>query len=258
MPFTQLLLLKIPSFLLGLLIVGGATLFSTLGLLVVRHFIPYHRLKSHHDVAGAIYGTLGVMYAVLLGFSVIVVWQGFDKSSTNVQMEANCLEDLYRDSQAYQQEFKDQVRGLLTEYVNIIVNEEWSMLSRGQESPRAKEALLKLWAAYSHYAPASVTEQIFLKESVRKLNEAGELRAIRLMDSKTGVHSLLWLVLIAGGVVTISFVFLFGSENLNAQIIMTALLTTTIALILFTILSLDFPFTGDLSISVEPFKQLLR
>jgi len=72
-----------------------------------------------------------------------------------------------------------------------------------------------------------------------------------------GIHPLLWFVLIGGALATISFTFLFGAENLKAQIIMVVLLSAVISLILFTIMSLDFPFTGAVSISPEPFKWIL-
>ncbi len=257
MPFSQFLLLKVPSFLLCFIVVGGVTLLSVVGLLAVRSLVPYSRLKVHNDVAAAIYGTLGMMYAVLVGFVVVIVWEGFDRSSLNVEKEANCLVDLYRDAQAFPPALRQQVRSIAREYAKVVTDKEWDMLKKGQESPGAAEELNKMWVLYSGYQPETVTERVFFEESVRKLNEIGELRAVRLSDAKTGIHPLLWFVLIVGGISTIVFVFLFGSENLAAQLVMTVLLGVLISLILFTILSLDFPFTGDISISAQPFKQVL-
>ena len=77
------------------------------------------------------------------------------------------------------------------------------------------------------------------------------------MDSKIGLEPLIWFVLITGGFSTIFFTFLFGAENKKIQIIMAILLSVTISLILFTIMEMDFPFTGDIAISPEPFKMLL-
>ena len=76
MPLNQWLLFYIPSTPLAILLIGlflGITIGS---LFLVRRFIPFHRLKSHNDVAGFIFSTIGVIYAVLLAFMVIVsqVW----------------------------------------------------------------------------------------------------------------------------------------------------------------------------------------
>lgn len=254
MPFTQLMLLKVPTVILGIIIIGSAVILSVGGLFIVRLFVPHARLKIHNDVAGPIFATLGVVYAVLLAFIVVITWQNFDRSKTNVQSEANCLMDLYRDSEALSQNFKEAVRPLLREYGAVVINEEWPAMAKGGSSPYIVEIEKRIWKIYGEYLIENKTDFIFLQESVRKLNELGEYRDLRIMDSKTGVHPILWLVLIAGGVATITFTSFFGTENMKAQIIMTVLLSVIIALILFTIFVLDFPFTGDITISPEPFK----
>ena len=257
MPITQQLLLKIPSLILGLIVVGGFTAFSIAGLLIVRHFIPHGRLKAHHDVADPILGALGAIYAVLLAFVVVTVWQNFDKSNSGVQLEANYLADIYRDAEAFSPDFKQKVDILLREYRQAVVDDEWKTMERGQMSPKVEKLMRGIWSLYTTYQPRNPTEQSFFDESVRKLNSFRELRRQRIMDSRTGIHPLLWFVLIGGALATISFTFLFGAENLKAQIIMVVLLSAVISLILFTIMSLDFPFTGAVSISPEPFKWIL-
>ncbi len=257
MPLAQQLLLNIPAFILGVIIIGGAIALSITGLLVVRHFIPHNKLKLHHDVADPILGALGAVYAVLLAFVVIAVWQSFDKSNSNVQLEANYMADIYRDAEAFSPDFRPKVQALLQEYRQAVVNYEWKTMARGEMSTEVEGLMRKIWSLYTTYQPKNSTEQSFFDESVRKLNSFRELRRQRIMDSKTGINPLLWFVLIAGALAIISFTFLFGTENLKAQIVMGVLLSAIISLILFTILSLDFPFTGSVTISPAPFKQIL-
>lgn len=257
MSFSQKLVLNVPPSILGLSIVAIAVIISIGGLLIVRRLIPHQRLKLHNDVAGFIFGTLGVVYAVLLAFTVIIVWENYDKASENVEMEANCLGDLYCDAEAFPDVFKKDVQSLLYKYGEAVVDEEWKTISRGEISPHVQEILKNIWAQYKGYLPKNATEEIFLSESVRKLNRMGELRRLRLMGSRASVRPLLWFVLIIGGVVTIAFTFFFGTENLKAQIVMTTLLTIVISLILFTVLEFDYPFTGNVSVSPDPFLDLL-
>ncbi len=257
MPVMQQLLLKIPSSILCLIVVGGGAVFSIAGVLTVRHFIPYSRLKTHHDVADPILGALAAVYAVLLAFVVITVWQNFDKSNAGVQLEANYLADIYRDSEAFSPDFHQKAGDLLLEYRQAVIDYEWKTMARGEMSLEAERLMRKIWTLYTTYQTKTPTEQSFFDESVRKLNSFRELRRQRLMDSRTGLEPLLWLVLIIGGLSTISFTFFFGVENLKVQIIMTVLLSVTISLILFTIMEMDFPFTGDIAISPEPFKMIL-
>ena len=251
MPIMQQLLYRIPSLLLGLMVVGGAVAFSILGLLIVRRFISHHKLRTHHDVADPILGAIAAIYAVLIAFVVVTVWQGFDKSNANV------LADVYRDSEAFAPDFHQKVGDVLREYRQAIIDLEWKTLARGEMSPEVETLMRKLWALYVVYQPRTPTEQSFFDESVRKLNLLRELRRQRIMDSRTGIEPLLWFVLFAGGFSTIAFTFFFGAENLRAQLGMVTLLAITIALILFTIMSLDYPFTGSISISPKPFQHLL-
>ena len=65
------------------------------------------------------------------------------------------------------------------------------------------------------------------------------------------------MILLAGAVVTVVFTFFFGSDNHKAQILMTSLLTALIALIIYTILMLDFPFTGSVRIEPKTFMQVI-
>ncbi|TAM42429.1 DUF4239 domain-containing protein [bacterium] len=257
MPINQQLLLKFPSFILGLLVIGGLVTISIIGLLIVRHFISPGRLKAHHDVADPILGAVAAIYAILLAFVLVNVWQNFDKSNADVQLEANYLADIYRDSEALPADFHQKVGDLLREYRQAVVDYEWKTMARGEMSPEVERLMRKIWRLYTSYRSKTSTEQSFFDESVRKLNLLQELRRQRLMDSKTGLEPLLWLVLIAGGLSTIFFTFFFGAENIKAQVAMVTILAITISIILFTILSLDFPFTGSISISPVTFKQVL-
>ncbi|MDP3790606.1 MAG: DUF4239 domain-containing protein [Candidatus Omnitrophota bacterium] len=256
MPFMQSVLFTIPTPVLCLLIVGGSVAISVGALLVVRSFVPHHRLKQHNDVTGSVFATVGVLYAVLLAFVVIAVWQDFDKAIINVQREANCLVDLYRDAEAFSPDFRSQVRGLLKDYANAVTGEEWKSMERGQPSMRVTEIVKNVWLLYSSYMPKNITEQTFFEESVRKLNELGESRRMRIMSSRSGVHPVLWFVLAVGGIVTMIFISFFGAENLRAQIIMAFLLAMLVGLILFTIAVMDYPFTGGVSVSSEVFKSM--
>ena len=258
MPVTQWLILNVPTWILGVLVLGIVTLISVAGFFAVRPFLPHHtKLRAHHDVAGPILGVVGVLYAVLLAFVMVTVWQSMDATDAHVQTEANYLADIYRDAEAFAPEFRASVAKVAGEYRQAVVDEEWKTMAEGKMSPKVEVIVNRLWALYTTYEPKTSKEQSFFDESVRKLNSFRELRRQRLMDSQAGLHPLLWFVLIAGMVATVSLTFLFGMEDVKAQVAMIVILALSIALILFTILLLDFPFTGDISISSEPFRQLI-
>ncbi len=48
-----------------------------LGPALVRRYVALDRLTANNEIAGFKYAVLGVLYAVLLAFAIIVVWQKF-------------------------------------------------------------------------------------------------------------------------------------------------------------------------------------
>lgn len=258
MPIMQKIMLVCPFFSLGLIIVAVSVILSIAGLLIVKRYISHQKLKTHNDIAGAIFQTLGVAYTVLLAFMVVVAWQNFDRTGLTAESEANYLADLIKDSSAFPADFGEKIRAASYDYAKKVINEEWDMLAEGKESPAAKEALGRISALYTSYDPQNAREEIFLAESVKKLNMLGETRRIRIFESRQGIPALLWLVLVVGALATIIFTFFFGSDNPKAQMLMTSLLSVVIALILYTVLSLDFPFTGGIKVGPDAFLQMLK
>lgn len=251
----QYLLLNVPTVILGIFTVAIFLVFSLGGLLIVRAFIPFHRVKPHNDVAGFIFATIGVIYAVLLAFMVIVAWQAFDEANSNLVREANYLGDLCRDAIAFPPEFQTQIKAAVEQYITANI-EEWPLLARGEWSPKVQKLSGDLYRLYASYEPRTEVEKIFLTESVHKRNEAGELRRLRIYESQHGIHAILWFVLLAGGLITVIFTMFFGTENFLPHLMMSSLLAVLIALVLFTIMAMDFPFTGDIAIKPEPFQTI--
>jgi len=257
MPLNQQIIYHIPGVPLLLLILFIITSLSLLGLWLVRRFFSHNILKPHNDVAGFIFATLGVVYAVLLAFVVIIVWENFERTNADVSTEANCLMMLYRGSEIFPEPEKKQLRSLLRDYATVMLEKEWPALARGETSPDTDKLLLGIWKAYLLYTPRTDAQRTVYAESISTLHEFSRLRLELVHHAREGLPGHLWLVLIVGGMITIVFTFFFGTENLSAQSVMTALLAALIGLLLFTILSMDFPFTGDFQINPEAFQQLL-
>ncbi|MHB8086222.1 MAG: bestrophin-like domain [Dehalococcoidia bacterium] len=257
MPFQQWVLIYIPTWIIGIVMVAIAIGISVGGVLLVHHFVKVNTLKSHHDIAGPIFATIGVVYAVMLSYVLIIVWQNFDKTNNNVAQEANLYADIYRDSNGLSEPFRSQFMAANSRYIDAVINDEWKLMALGQRSLEVQKDSDEVWKLAGSFEPKSEGEKIFFAEILTRMNDAGELRRQRLLDAQTGIHPMLWLILLFGGMITVIFSFFFGSENVKAQLIMTTLMAVLIVLILFTILIMDYPFSGDMAVSPDAFKQVL-
>ena len=64
---------------------------------------------------------VGVLYAVILGFVVVIVWQQFDNAHSNAQSEAVTVENLFNNSVAFGPQGRPLERDLLV-YVSRAIN----------------------------------------------------------------------------------------------------------------------------------------
>ena len=85
-----------PLWLSAMLLVGVPVLIAMGGLVLVRRFVPLDKLRTNNEVAGFKFATVGVLYAVLLAFAVIVVWEKFSDADKSVVQEAGAAATIYR------------------------------------------------------------------------------------------------------------------------------------------------------------------
>jgi len=257
MPLQQWILLNIPTWAIAAIMLSIAVGTAVGGVLLVRHLVDIKSFKEHHDIAGPIFSTIGVIYAVMLAFVLVIVWQDFDQAQNNTIMEANYFAEMYRDAGGLPEPFRRQFLEANANYINALIKYEWPQMQRGLRSAEAQAAADRVWEITVKFEPQNAKEKIFFSEMLGKMNSAVEMRRARLQDSASGLHPSLWFVLLLGGIITVVFTFFFGSQNLFAQLTMTIMLAVLIVLILFTILLMDFPYSGDLSITVAPMQQVL-
>lgn len=231
-------------------------LLSFIGLWIFRRIIPSHFLNQSHDVTGPFFSTLGTVYGIFLAFIVSTTWQAFSNTQTNLVQEARYLGNIYFATKAFPSPMQEKLEGLLKDYRDSVVNGEWVTMARGEPNAKTTRILEQIGFAYMHYTPSDATQSSFLHESIQNLSTMTGLRASRIDDSSSGLLPVLWWVLLLGALATIGFSFLFGAHNFKAQAVMTMLLAGVISMTFFTIINLDFPFTGGTTVSSEPFRNL--
>jgi hypothetical protein len=257
MSFTQSILFYVPTWLLCSLMVALYVVASVAGLLIARKIYPHHRCKQHNDIGGFIFATLGVIYAVLLAFTVVITWQGYDKAQDMTANEASSIGSLYRYAESFPTGFQSKLKNELVLYVKAIVGEEWPMMAKGHGSENVQRMNKNLWKRYHGFQPKNETEKIFLSASVHHMARVSELRIQRIAASSQGNHPLIYFILITGSILTIAFSMLFGTKNIIPHLIMTALMAAMIAISLLAIVAIDYPFTGDLIIKPDVFTDVL-
>jgi len=242
----------------GLLIVAVATVVAVGGLVLVQRLVSTERRKQHNDVAGFIYAVLGVSYAVLLGLMLIAVWEQWNAAQDVASDEANELAGIFWFAHALPQPEGRHIQELARSYAQVVVEEEWPLMEQGRSSPKAWDTLDELRATILGLDPPTGAQQVRYNQVLEQLHALGDARRERLLAANEGLATILWVVLIGGGVITVAFTYLFGLEDTVVHTLMVAALAMILSLSLFTVAALDYPFKGDVRIHPAAFEQVLE
>jgi hypothetical protein len=247
----------ISGWLIGTSLTAAAVVFSFAGVYLVRRRFPALIWKDGNDVAGPIYSVLGVVYAVILAFVVIVVWEQFNSAESTANNEATQIVTIYRDIMLFPDSIRVPIRRSLLEYARSVITEEWTADDRAEVGSRALAAYDRLWADFTTIRPSSQLEEIWLNQLLQRLNTLEDMRSLRLLDRESSVPRLMWILLIAGGVLTIGFAMFFSTERTLPLALMVSALSATIVFALFLIVEIDHPFVGAVRVEPEAFEHAI-
>jgi hypothetical protein len=248
---------RLPNWVAGPLFVVSVVVFSIIGLMYVRRRLHHSTLRGHNDVAGTIFAIIGTLYTVTLAFVVIIVWESLGAADERAAREAGTVGDLFRDSGFLPEPYGPMLQGQIRTYAESVIKDEWPLMATGRASDRVWDETTELFRTFSKLKPASPREVNIHLEILRSLNELSVDRRLRLLSSQSKVPSLMWTVLILGGVITVGFSFFLGVERDLAHLGMIGALAAMIALTLFLISAIDHPFSGDLRVEPDALRLIM-
>jgi hypothetical protein len=249
-------LYRLPTWLVGVLIVGVSTILPAVGLLVVHRRVPAEARRTQNDVASALSNVAAFVYAVMLAFLAVGVWETYGKAGATVQLEANSASDVFRQAEGYPEPFRRRVQDGIRRYVDLVVGEEWKLQARGRMSDTAWRTIEALHRDMLDFEPRGPREHIVHTEQLRDMNSLLDQRRLRVQMGATGLHPVVWAVILIGSVLIVSYSFFFGTASFRAHLAMTMILGASIGLVLFLIVAMDYPFRGGVGIGPDAFERI--
>jgi hypothetical protein len=243
----------------AIVIVGLSVIVSLLVLMLVRWAIPHERLTPHNEVSGFVYAVIGVVYAVILGFAVITVWEHFTDAKANARAEADAVGDVYRIAGGLPEPSRQDIQATLRDYASVVVDQEWAAMNDG-EAPveQASADLDALWSAFYAVEVSTATEEALYAEGLDQMDELSSHRRERLEDNEAALLGVMWGVIFAGAALTVLFPCLFGVENGLVHSLIIGTLAAAIGLLLVLTYDINYPFRGDVTVAPEGFTRVLE
>jgi hypothetical protein len=251
-------ILAAPTWLVGVVLIVVLPALVVLVQWGIRRRWPALVRGEQNDVVGFIIAVVGVVYAVLLAFVVIVTWETFDKAGEVVGQEASALRSIRRDSVGLPLETRAPLQDLVREYATGVIDVEWPAMAEGRPGDADVGAIFDEMAqTISDTTVTTPAEQEFVGAGTEQLNQLVSLRSQRLDFVESGIPGVLWTALIVGAVVTVGFGLLFGVERAGLQFLMVGSLAALVGVLLFVAVGFNYPFSGDVSVQPEPFERVL-
>jgi hypothetical protein len=247
---------SVPVVALAFGVIGVSGAFAFLGVNVVRRVMRGRIAEGHNDALAPIFLTAGTIYAVLIGFLVIIVWEQYVATKGDIADEASVLTTMYRETDGMSTSEQQAVRQTLRDYAEAVVNDEWPLQAHGATSPKVDAALSNLYGALGALDPTAAASPINT-EFVRNASLMATDRNKRNLRSEDRFPGVLWFGLLFGGVLVVSMSFALYMERLWPHVLISTGLGSLIGLLLFILVVLNHPLSGQLAIGTHDFQNAL-
>ena len=235
-----------------------AVLLAVGGLLLVQRHIPLEFRKAHNDTLSIIYGTLYVVFGVIVGFMAYLVLDKYVDSQKTTASEAANVVVIYRLANSFPQEQRDQIQQLAISYAQEVVDEEWPLMRKGQSSSRASDLLQEISESIQDFEPSTDSERAAYAQELSRVNDLTQDRSVRLLRLYAGLPPILWIALVVLAIMIVIFTFFIGMENARLHRWAVRALVVAFCMIFFTVYALDTPFGPGFRVGSDVFEQALN
>lgn len=249
-------LYELPNGMLGLLICGSWVLIGVGGFLAFHRVCRASFAEGEKNLAVALLAVVATVNSLLLAFSAISVWESYGSADKAVRGEAVTIGALARNLSVFDTHPAREARDLLGTYTHVVLDDEWQAMRHGEKSEAAWMAFEQVFGAIGHLNPQNAHENALMPEIWELTNELLKYRRERLYASQAEVPQTLWIVVVAGTLLTIVTTYVFPRTAFNTVAV--GLLSLSLGLVFFFIVAMDRPFCGSEGIGPAPFESALR
>src|SRR5262249_2916161 len=183
------------------------TALAMTGPFLVRLRVRLAHLRGNNEVAGFKFAVIGVLYAVLLAFVVIISWERYHDAERALVTEAGSAATLYRLAGGLDQSSAAALRTTLAAYLNSVLKDDWPAMVRGRSSGVTTQVLSDLYDQVIRYPSNNLHDSTLQGDLLAQLDQMTRARRERLVMGEGAVPQVVRFVLFLGRALTIAFTF---------------------------------------------------
>lgn len=185
-----------------------------------------------------------VIYAVMVGFIILISFTRYQKFSDIISQELSCLGDMldFTEYLSRQDASKEQIKDGVKSYGISVANDEWSAMKNGQAHQIATHHLKKLTDSINSIDITNNKNAIIFELFVNKVANLTTLRAARLEEAKNSFPKLLTITLYIVSVIFTLGIFLMFVPNIFVQTLFLSTSVFTTSLIIQLVSDIGNPY----------------
>ena len=250
-------LYAVPPFVLLAIALIVAPAVACGGQWFVHGYLSLRRFLIDNDVAGFIIAVVGTLYAVLLGFMTVQVWEHYETDRLRVWSESASVADVWHDAVGLPIGVRARLRNDMLAYGKTMIDVEWPAMRSGSFSLRGDELIMDASTTTGTFNPSTLGQSNAQAAILRNLNELHDARAQRIAANGEAVSGFQWAVLFIGGVVVLAFCYVFSVSNIRAHMLMTGSVAILIATMFVLLFELQYPFRSQLGVPPDAWQALI-
>jgi hypothetical protein len=252
-----------PIWLVGIVIVGGMTLLSCLGLLLFHRFVALSVRRGHNDLVGTTLAVIGTVAAILMAFIGVATWEAYSHAEALTEGEAGALSNLYFDSYGLPGDgMGDPIRTDIKDYLIHVTTQEWPRQQQGRFDEKTRMAgrmiLADINSKLVSFIPENAGQTNVHAQMLTVLNELSTARRNRTEAASGHVPQPVWIIMLLGTALTVGYTFIFGAKTLWVHMVVTGSVAASLALVILLIVVMDYPFRGEVSIGANAYDAVVE
>lgn len=221
---------------------------------IFKHFFPAYVLKKRDNISIYI-SVLITGEAILIAFTIIVLWQTYTTTAQYVSQEASELAKIIIDSHSFPPKQQNVIVTGVKNYIKLVREEEWRFMRVGERSVKTQQVFEDLYFLLSSISFNNEIEKMYYHEILTNLNRLLEARRFRLERVESNIPAILLSVIVISSLSLVGLLAILKETKNTVSNGLVYLIACILALYLSLILLLDYPFSGEIAVSSKPFTQ---
>jgi len=209
--------LNLPVPWMALIVCAATFLITGAVYLVVTRLADTEWARAFKAVSPGLLPVLGVLFALLVGFIAVEVWNTFDKAKTAVATEASALRAVVLLARNFPEEQRTRINALINRHIEVAVQQEWPEMAqqRATLSPLPTHLIEALDDAFA-LKPADESQQAAKPEMIRALRTALDARRQRIVISESAVGAVKWVAILFQALCALVAIAMVHADNRRA------------------------------------------